>query len=205
MCNSRAATIVSPAPRRTGLGHKVLQNLLASAGVFEHKAGADGRRMTRSTTLIRDDHSMKVWAAAVAVAVAVLLCGVAAAQPAPPFGTAAPGAAMPPQGLPPVEGRADIWGHLTPDQRKELWQRLTPEERAAVWRRLTPEQRQAIRERLTPEQRQALRERSAERPEQFKGGPGPGQKLSPEQRRSLRDAIRDAHRESRHGRGGRPQ
>jgi hypothetical protein len=159
--------------------------------------------MTRSTTLIRGHQSMKVWAAAAAVA--ALLCGVAVAQPAPPFDTAAPAAAMPPQGLPPAEGRADIWGHLTPDQRKELWQRLTPEERAAVWRRLTPEQRQAIRERLTPEQRQALRERSAERPEQFKGGPAPGQKLSPEERRRLRDAIRDAHRESRRGRGGRPE
>ena len=139
-----------------------------------------------------------------AVVVALLSCGVAAAQAPPPFEMAGP-APAPPLALPPVQGQADIWGHLTPDQRKEFWQRLTPEERAAVWRRLTPEQRQAIRERLTPEQRQSLRERWPERPQQFEGraGPGPGPKLSPEERRNLREAIRDAHRDLKRRRGGR--
>jgi len=146
---------------------------------------------------------MKIRAATVAVA--LLLCGIAVAQTSPPFDPAAAPTAPPP-GMPPPDGQADIWGHLTADQRKELWQRLTPEERAAAWRRLTPAQRQAIRDRLTPEQRRSIREHWAGRPEEFEGraGPGPGPKLSPEERRSLRGAITDAHRDWKRGRGGRP-
>ncbi|HEX4586248.1 MAG TPA: hypothetical protein VH183_15580 [Burkholderiaceae bacterium] len=121
----------------------------------------------------------------VAIAAAVLSWGVATAQTGPPV-------APSPQG----DATADIWGHLTGEQRKQLWQQLTPAERQEIWRRLPPEQQRAIRERL--EQRQPNRGLGpGDFPERRPApGPAPG-RLSPEERRQLRDEIRNAHQQLR--------
>jgi uncharacterized membrane protein len=148
----------------------------------------------------------------VAAAVAILSWGVATAQmEPPPAPVAVPGQLS--QAAPPPDATADIWSHMTSEQRRQLWQQLTPQERATIWGRLPPEQRQAIRERLTPEQRDSIRERWGA-PGQPPGqraipGPGPtpepramppaGPRLSPEERRQLREEIREAH-ELRRGR-----
>jgi predicted Fe-S protein YdhL (DUF1289 family) len=125
-----------------------------------------------------------------AVAAACLSVGAARAQTGPPPAPPSAPALAPPAGLrqaAPPDGTADIWSHMTGEQRRQLWQQLTPEERARIWQRLPPEQRRAIRERMSPEQR----------------GAPPGAKLSPEERQRLRDQIRDVHLKRGGGRPGR--
>jgi MgtE intracellular N domain len=155
----------------------------------------------------------------VAAAAAILSWGVATAQTGPPVAPAvAPGQSFPTAAAP--DATADIWSHMTSEQRKQLWQQLTPEERATIWGRLPAEQRRAIRERLTPEQRESIREHWGAAPQPLgpQGPPGPGSlpeprpgspadriapppgpKLSPEERRQLREEIRRAQ-EFRRGR-----
>jgi MgtE intracellular N domain len=143
----------------------------------------------------------------VAAAAAILAWGVATAQTGPPVAPAAvPG--QPSQAATP-DATADIWSHMTSEQRKQLWQQLTPQERAAIWGRLPPEQRRAIRERLTPSERESIREHWMARgqpsgprwtppgpgsfPQEPRTEPPPGPKLTPEERRELRDQIRQQH------------
>ena len=173
---------------------------------------------TTLQNLIDHIEAGKLSASIVVVAAAVLSWGVATAQTGPSF--APPLLAQ----APPPDATADIWSHMSPEQRRQLWQQLTPQERASIWQRLPPEQRRAISERLAPEQREAIRERGSG-PSQPSGqrtipgpppapgpgpspGPGPrgvpvppaGPKLSPEERRQLREEIRQAHPELRRGR-----
>jgi hypothetical protein len=148
-----------------------------------------------------DQSSMRV--VIVAVAAAYLSWGVATAQTGPSLAPPPPPVGSPQ--APPPSTAADIWSHMTPQQRKQLWQQLTPQERANIWQRLPPEQRKSIRDRLTPEERQSIRERwlgpGQAGPEQ-RAAPAPGPRLSPEERRRLREEIRQAHPELRRGRGG---
>jgi hypothetical protein len=156
----------------------------------------------------------------VAAAAAILSWGVATAQTGPPLApTAVPGQSSPVAPAP--DATADIWSHMTSEQRKQLWQQLTPEERARIWSRLPADQRRAIRERLTPEQRESIREHWAGPPQPpgQRPVPGPGSfppeprpglpperiappagpRLTPEERHQLREEIRQAH-ELRRGR-----
>jgi MgtE intracellular N domain len=198
--DSPAATILSPRVGRTSLGAQSVTEFTRVGrsfcdAIWRQPASDDKIDYAQS-----EPNSMRARVAAFAAA--LLSWGVAAAQTGPSQAPAAPLAE--PRPATPPDARADIWGHLTSEQRRQLWQQLTPEERASVWRRLPPEQWQAIRDRLTPEQRQSIRDRWAERGEGVDGRAGPGPKLSPEERRRLREAIRDAHRDQKRGRGGRP-
>jgi MgtE intracellular N domain len=143
----------------------------------------------------------------VALAAAILSWGAAVAQTGPSFAPLLLAQA------PPADATADIWSHMTPQQRGQLWQQLTPEERARIWQRLPAEQRRAITERLAPEQRERPAPGQLPVPRtmppappgpgpELRGGPfpGPGPKLSPEERRQLREQIRQAHGEFRRGR-----